>query len=252
MQESSSPHDSTLLPLLYAVDQDHGWTQGMRTITHTLLAHHRYHDGPVLELGCGSGIFLQEMQTRRPQQLCIGLDRSGLALGYANDQLRTQRLTQADLQQLPFADGRFALVTALDVFDQQAVSLQQALQESWRILQSNGLLLLRVSAHPWLHGPHDAAYNTGRRYRRREVIATLHAASFGIERVTYANTLLAPPVILQRFLQRWRMLPFAPSHQIAPQLHQQIECVLRWEAQLLRSVNLPFGISLYVLARKSL
>ncbi|MEZ4727963.1 MAG: class I SAM-dependent methyltransferase [Caldilineaceae bacterium] len=224
----------------------------MRMITHTLIANHQQHDGPVLELGCGSGIFLQELQLDHPQQLCIGLDRSGLALGYANDQLHTQHLTQADLRQLPFANERFALVVALDVFDQQAVSLQQALQESWRILQSNGLLLLRVSAHPWLHSPHDAAFNTGRRYRRREVVATLRTAAFHVERVTYANTLLAPPVILQRFLQRWNILPFAPSHRIAPQLHQQIVRLLRWEAQLLRSINLPFGISLYVLARKSL
>lgn len=244
--------ETTLLPLLYAFDQAHGWSRGMRTITHTLLAQHQHNPGAMLELGCGSGIFLQELSDCRPFQPCIGIDQSGIALSYAGRQLKTRQLAQADLRQLPFADEAFGLIVALDVFDQRAVDLQQALQESRRILQPNGLLLLRVSAYPWLESAHDAAFNTGRRYQRQEVEEVLRRASFSVERVTYANTLLAPPIILQRFLQRWRLLPFSTNHEIAPTVNQGVEQALRWEAKLLHTLNLPFGISLYALARKSL
>lgn len=223
----------------------------MRTITHSLLARYQHKPGPVLELGCGSGLFLQGLSQRRPHQLCVGVDRSATALGYAADH-QSLYLTQADLQQLPFPNNHFALVVALDVFDQRRVSLQHAIRESWRVLQPEGILLLRLSAHRWLHSVHDRAFNTGRRYQRQEVAAALHANGFAIERMTYANLLLAPPIILQRLLQRWRLLPFSSSHTITPAINEQIARALQWEAHLLRTINLPFGISLYALARKRL
>lgn len=242
--------ESTLLPLLYAVDHEHGWNQGMRAITHELLAAYPSTHGLVLELGCGSGLFLQELRDRRPQQLCIGIDRSAIALGYADQQAGVQVLAQADLRQLPFPADHFELLVALDVFDQRRVNLQQAVCESWRILQPNGMLLLRVSAHPWLHSPHDRAFNTGRRYQRQEVLTVLTNAAFKLERVTYANTFLAIPVILQRILQRWRLLAFSHDHSMSPAVNQMVAHLLHWEAELLRARNLPFGISLYVVARK--
>ena len=159
-------------------------------------------------------------------------------------------MSQGDLQQLPFVANQFSLIVALDSFDQRAVNLQQAVNESWRLLQADGLLLLRVSAHPWLESEHDVAFNTGRRYNRQVLIDALTAGGFQIERVTYANSLLALPVIAQRLLQRWRLLPFESNHEISPVVNRQVARLLRWEANLLHLTNLPFGISLYVLARK--
>ncbi|MBX3013786.1 MAG: class I SAM-dependent methyltransferase [Caldilineaceae bacterium] len=242
----------TLLPLLYAMDEAHGWSQGMRAITHTLLAHSQLQPGPRLELGCGSGLFLRELQERSPTEPCVGLDRNGMALAFAAQRANTGELTQADLQQLPFRDNHFALLVALDVFDQRQVDLRGALGESWRVLQPGGHLVLRISAHPWLHSAHDRAFNTGRRYHRAEVAATLQAAAFQVERFTYANLLLAPPIILQRLLQRWHWLAYSSNHTVAPRLNQSVAQALQWEARLLRHCNLPFGISLYVIARKPL
>jgi SAM-dependent methyltransferase len=241
-----------LLPLLYAMDQEHGWSQGMRAITHVLLATTRLPAGPLLEAGCGAGVFLRELHEQHPAMRCFGLDRSGVALEYAGNQPVPLQLTQADLQQLPFVANHFSLIIALDSFDQRAVNLQQAVQESWRLLQPDGLLLLRVSAHPWLESAHDAAFNTGRRYQRHELIGALQEGGFDLERVTYANTLLALPIIAQRLLQRWRLLPFTDNHDISPVVNRQVARLLRWEATLLHTMNLPFGISLYVLARKRL
>jgi len=224
----------------------------MRAITHALLAKTHQLDGPVLELGCGSGIFLREMSERDPAKHYFGIDRYGVALNYANQQPASLHLAKADLSYLPFADDAFTLLVALDVFDQRAVNLQQALQESWRILRPGGLLLLRVSANPWLQSTHDLAFNTGRRYARQEIVETVNAAAFDLERVTYANTLLALPIMAQRLLQRWGLLDFSSNHALSPFVNQQVARLLVWEAHLLHPMNLPFGISLYTLARKPL
>lgn len=223
----------------------------MRAITHALLSAAGRPPGLMLEVGCGAGNFLREWQERH-QSLAIGLDRNGVALQYAQQQPEALALTQADLQQLPFADDQFALIVALDAFDQRAVDLHQALQESWRLLQPDGLLLVRVSAHPWLHSTHDEAFNTGHRYQQQELTTILTADGFRLERVTYANSLLALPVIGQRLLQRWQVLPFSSHHNTAPVIHTLVALLLGWEARLLQIMNLPFGISLYVLARKRL
>lgn len=242
--------DDTLLPLLYAMDQAHGWSQGMRVITHALLRADWPHRGSVLEVGCGAGTFLRELQERYPQSRCIGIDRNGFALPYAEQQPVDLYLAQGDLQQLPFADNQFDLIVALDAFDQRAVNLHQAFRESWRLLQPNGLLLVRVSAYSWLHGDHDEAFNTGRRYQQQELTTALHSGGFHLERMTYANSLLALPVIIQRLLQRWQLLAFSSHHDTAPVINNLVARLLRWEARLLQTINLPFGISLYVLARK--
>lgn len=251
VQSMAEPADN-LLPLLYAMDQEHGWSQGMRAITHTLLATTHFPAGPLLEVGCGAGVFLRELHDRQPTMPCFGLDRSRIALNYADNQPAALHLAQGDLQRLPFVANYFSLIVALDSFDQQAVNLQEAVRESWRILQPGGLLLLRVSAHPWLASTHDVAFNTGRRYHRRELLDALTASGFGVERVTYANSLLALPVIVQRLLQRWRLLPFDGNHEISPFINRQVARLLGWEANLLPFTDLPFGISLYVLARKPL
>ncbi len=63
------------------------------------------------------------------------------------------------------------------------------------MLKRNGLLIMRVSAHAWLEGPHDVAFNTGRRQRKSDLIALLQAQALRPMRSTYANALLMPPVV---------------------------------------------------------
>jgi hypothetical protein len=168
------------------------------------------------------------------------------------------------------ADATLSAVVALDVFDQNGVNIEAALSESRRVLRNGGKLILRVSAYPWLQGQHDAAFNTARRYYRQEMAALLAAHNFQIERLTHANTLLAPPVILMRLLQRWRVAvgswqlalshPRGPSgratrHPLPAVYHDSLANqifaqALRLEAGWLATLDLPFGISLYAVAAK--
>ncbi len=247
-----SPDGAALLLALYRNEERSGWSAGMRAITRTLLAQTALPDGPAAELGCGGGHLLAELGPLLPGRLLVGMDLHPQALGYAAQVAGdAAELTQAHLHRLPWPDDAFALLLALDALDQRGVRLTLALREAWRVLAADGVLLLRVSACPRLLGPHDAAFNTGRRYARRTLDQALHRAGFTPERITYANSVLAAPIAALRLLQRWRLLPFAPSLYTTPAIDALLSAALRCEARRLRRHDLPAGLSLYVAARKN-
>jgi ubiquinone/menaquinone biosynthesis C-methylase UbiE len=239
------------LPTLYQLDRTNGWSSGMRAITHALLANQALPPGPLLELGCGSGIFNLQLSEAYPERAIIGVDLHPLALAYANTVVAPPpKLTRADLQCLPFPAGTFSAIIALDTFDQQGVNLLAALGESWRLLQARGMLILRVSAHAWLQGTHDIAFNTGRRFAKADLVTALQAQGFTAVRLTYANGLLAPPIIVMRLLQRWGWLPVGEVMYMDTFANRIFAQALRYEAEWLAQRALPFGISLYALAVK--
>jgi ubiquinone/menaquinone biosynthesis C-methylase UbiE len=240
-----------LLPDLYRLDSVNGWSIGMRAITHALLAQVTIPPGPILEIGCGSGIFNAELRTHYPATTVYGMDLHPLALAYAAQATpQPPTLLRGDLQRLPVASAIMSAVLALDVFDQQGVDLPTALAESWRILRPHGMLILRVSAHPWLEGDHDAAFNTGRRYRRAELVEIFARQGFAIQRVTYANSLLSPPLVAVRLLQRWGWLTLDETAMAGSIANRLFDQALQAESYWLRQRNFPFGISLYVIAHK--
>lgn len=239
------------LPDLYRLDQINGWSIGMRAISHALLASLSLPTGPLLELGCGSGVFNAELQAHFPNRLVLGADLHPVALTYARQMVgQPPPLLRADLQQLPLAPATVAAVFALDVFDQRGVDLRTALQESWRVLQPGGLLLIRVSAHPWLEGEHDTAFNTGRRFRREEICDLLATTGFYVRRITYANSLLSPPLVAIRLLQRWLGWQVDEADLTDSLANRIFAQTLQWEAAWLSHSDLPFGISLYAVAQK--
>jgi SAM-dependent methyltransferase len=240
------------LPALYELDQSNGWSIGMRAVTHALVANANPPPGPILELGCGAGVFNAELaQQRAGLGLVLGADLHPLALAYARRAVsRPPALMQTDLHNLPVPDATLGALLALDVFDQKGVDIEAALAEGWRVLCASGKLILRVSAYPWLQGQHDVAFNTGRRYDRQELAALLTARRFRIERLTHANMLLAPPVILLRLLQRWGLLAFSTQVPNSNFYNRLFATALRLEAGRLATLDLPAGISLYAVATK--
>jgi hypothetical protein len=136
------------------------------------------------------------------------------------------------------------------VLDQMGVDIVTALGELRRLLYADGRLLLRVSAHSWLTGPHDRAFNTAHRYGAGELGDVLAYAGFAVERMTFANALLAPPLVAARLLQRWGFLPLAAEAYDDATFNRLFQAALKQEAAWLYDRNLPFGISLYALARK--
>lgn len=236
---------------IYAVEDRHWWYVGMQRITTALVeaAYPGRTDLRILDAGCGTGAAMGYLSRFGR---VTGCDLSPLALGFCTAR-GLRRLGQASVTALPFAAGQFDLVTSFDVLYHRAVGdYRDALREFHRVLRPGGRVLLRLPAYDWLRGRHDAVIHTARRFTTAEVGAALGETNFAVERLTYANTLLFPPALVKRLLER--VLPPGPPGRsdVAANpawLDGALAAVLGAETVWLRRRDLPVGLTVVALGR---
>jgi len=95
----------------------------------------------ILDLGCGTGMFLKELSTRA--KFVVGVDASLEMLKVAKSRAEEVALVQADADALPFADGSFdavVSVTLLQNMPDPAVTVRELV----RVLRPSGVVVLTV------------------------------------------------------------------------------------------------------------
>lgn len=92
----------------------------------------------VLEVGCGTGAFAERLTTENPEATVIAVDQSARFVELTAARGVDARL--ADVQDLPFADGSFDLVTALWML-YHVPDLDRGLAEVRRVLRPGGRFL---------------------------------------------------------------------------------------------------------------
>jgi len=234
----------------YRLEDSYWWFVGRRRIICSWLADmvKPSRDGLLLDIGCGTGTTLSSL--RRFGRV-LGLDSSELALARAQSR-GLNRLVQGAAQHLPYADGSFDVITMLDVLehlDEEATTLTGI----YRVLRPGGSLLLTVPAFPSLWSQHDVALHHRRRYRSTQLRELLADSRFDVARMTHAICPVAPMTFVFRWLQNACTSPSAPKTaliELPDSLNRFLISLLTVEAQLVRSVSLPFGVSLLCQAVK--
>jgi SAM-dependent methyltransferase len=236
-------------------EERHWWYAGMRGVALAVLG--QALDGRrglrILDAGCGTGGTTVEL--RRFGEV-VGVDLAWEALEPARAR-GLAALARASIEQLPFRTATFDVATSFEVVYHLGVASDTAaLSEIHRVLRPGGLFVLRVPAHDWLRGEHDRLVHTRHRYSRAEVLSKLGQAGFAVERLTWANSLLFPPAVAKRLLER--VQPAGSENGTAePDLWQPpatlntlLQGVVGVEALAIpRGVSLPFGLSLLAVAR---
>jgi ubiquinone/menaquinone biosynthesis C-methylase UbiE len=205
----------------------------------------------ILDAGCGTGALLDRLKNQTGVEL-FGLDYSGQALAYTRGRGHV-RLVQGDLTRLPFPDGTFDVITALDVVEHIRED-ERALREAHRVLRSGGVLLVSVPAFRFLWGPHDTALQHFRRYTLGEMAALMRKAGFGVAKQTYLLWLLFPAFVAQRLLTKLRRRadPRAQLVRVSPAVNRLLIRLQAAELALARRVSLPFGATVFCVAQKPL
>jgi SAM-dependent methyltransferase len=233
-------------------EERHWWYAGMRRVALAVLATalDGNRDVRILDAGCGTGGTTVEL--RRFGRV-VGVDLAWEALEPARGR-GLERLARGSVEQLPFRDGVFDVATSFEVVYHLGVASDtSALRDIRRVLKPGGLLLLRVPAHDWLRGEHDRLVHTRHRYSRAEVATKLSDAGFRVDQLTWANTVLFPPAVAKRLLERSSPDPAASGEpdlwQPPGPINAALETAVAIEAALIpRRVPLPFGLSILAVA----
>jgi SAM-dependent methyltransferase len=240
---------------LNELEDRYWWHAGLRDLTLSM-ARQYLRAGPapaILDLGCGTGGNLAALRRELPQSRLHGADLSPLAVSFAQERGEGV-LCRASANALPYPDAAFDAVFALDVFYAAEVDEGRAFRECRRVLKEGGILFVNLPAFEWLRGSHDAAVHTRQRYTAHELKGKLASAGYVVLRVTYWNTLLFPLVLAWRRALR-RVLPDGtPRSDLVPlpgAVNGVLKLVLRLERAAFAGIDLPFGSSVFAVARKA-
>ncbi len=231
------------------LEATHWWFVGKRLILRSLLKD-QAPGQRILDLGCGTGGILRDWMDRNR---CVGIDYSGLALKICA-QAGFDRLARGDLNNLPFRKQTFDTVLLMDVIEhlEDDVGL---LKSAGDVCAADGRLVVAVPAFQLLWSQHDVTFQHYRRYSAKQLHAVIRAAGLEPERTTYTNSLLFPAALVWRLLSyRLGVGRFSPATDFWPVpkwLNAILTQIYRVEAWLLRRFDLPVGVSVVCVARKS-
>jgi len=233
-----------------AVEQRQWWYRGTRDICFAVLD--PYIAGrpamDILDVGCGTGGNLLVLQRYGRAR---GIDIDPLCVEYC----RRKGLDAAvgSMEELGQAPASLDLLTMFDVLNQampdRHVPILRGMADA---LRPGGIIAFREPAMSVARGWHDTAVNIQKRFDKPGLTSLLRAAGFEPLRITYLNTLLFPPIVLLRQLQRLKQPTLAKSdvEDTAEPINSVLLGLLQIERAMLRVTDLPFGISSFAIARK--
>ena len=236
-------------PILYEVEDTHWWYVGRRRIIQSLVERisTTLKTERILDVGCGTGANLKMLAAFGKAE---GVDISPQAVDFCHERgLDSVKL--GAIEQLPYENNSFDLVTALDVIehlDDDAAGLR----EMRRVLRRDGRVLLFVPAFMFLWGVQDDVSHHRRRYTMRQLKERVRAAGFEIERATFANITFFLPTLVGRVLMRLTGLrPASENNLTISFLNKPLGMILGAEHYWLRHMNLPIGVSAICVARRT-
>jgi len=230
----------------YEAEENHWWFKGIRNIIFSILNKYiKENNLKILDAGCGTGILLTKLKKFGET---TGIDISDNALEFCKQRGLTD-LHKGTIENLPFQENTFDLVTSIDViYHKEVQSDLKALQEINRVLKKDGLALIQVAAYNFMYSNHDKFVHTQRRYKKQEIKNKLEQAGFKIEKLTYANTILFPLALIKRLTEhkdsKSELKPLSNG------INNFLANILTLESKIIENVNLPFGLSIIALARK--
>lgn len=232
---------------IHDLELTHWWYRTLHAIALDSIRRYAPTDATVLDAGCGAGGFLFRLgeSCRR-----LGVDMHPEALRLTRERSRVP-VCRARVEALPFPEDSVDVVVSLDVIYHAAVpNAADAIVEMARVLKPGGLFVLNVPAYEALRSGHDAAIHTARRFSRFEVWRLLETAGLEPMRVSHWNSALFPAAAVVRLWRRNRQ----DSDLQEPGVWSNwlFGKILDMERRLSSAIELPFGLSIFAVARKEM
>ncbi|WP_066424555.1 bifunctional 2-polyprenyl-6-hydroxyphenol methylase/3-demethylubiquinol 3-O-methyltransferase UbiG [Anabaena sp. 4-3] len=235
------------------VEDSHWWFVGRRLIVDKIIRQlNLAQNSHILEAGCGTGGNLV-MLSRHGQISAMELDT--MACQIANQRQVTQVKLGSLPDKIPFTDD-YDLIVILDVLEHIDDDLA-TLKALYARLKPGGLLLITVPAYQFLWSRHDEINHHKRRYILRSLKHIVKLAGYSVHYSSYFNIFLFPVVATVRLLRNWLRLESsedASSDLKLPTkpINQFLTFLFASERYLMGRFGLPFGVSILLVAQKTL
>ncbi len=198
----------------------------------------------VLEIGSGLGTMSKFLVSADRDLTLIDIDDTYIDFLNKtfshNSSVKVRKLDVKDFDEGIFKN-KFDTIIGINVLEHVSAD-KEALSKLHCGLASGGRLLLVVPAHKVLFSAFDKKLLHYRRYSKKELVDKLNGSGFIVEKVEYMNSLSAIGWFINFRLFRKKSMPVF-SIIVADKLIFLISFVERY-------LKIPFGLSLFVVAKK--
>lgn len=204
-------------------------------------------DKIVLDVGCGTGAMMEEMQKFGGN--VFGIDGSDESITFTQKR-GLKNIQKVNLEQpLPLKDSSYDYLICLDVLE-HIENDHQLVAEFYRILKPGGKLLLTVPAYQFMWTYWDEVLGHKRRYRKANLIKLLKSANLKVTRASYFYSFLFPVAFVFRHVKEIFKSEKSDFVQIPNFLNQLLLLVCALERAVINYFPIPVGLSIYIQAEK--
>jgi len=234
--------DDGLYRAFAEIEDRHWWFVARREILRRLIARWLPDGATVLDVGCGTGGFIADLQDRYQVS---GVDPAPAALAACRARGLTAVHTGTASDPATWGPLPVDLVTFLDVVEHLEDDVS-ALRAARTALRPGGRVIVTVPAYQWLWSEHDVRNRHYRRYTVRRLRRAHTAAGLRPLQSGYFNALLFPFAVLQRGLAAVRADRDLLSVPIAP-INRLLQAIFSSEGGVVAGLgrSFPYGLSAF-------
>ncbi len=224
--------------------EEHWWWRAREKALNRVLAGLPDLRGPVLDVGCGDGLYFPHLETIGE---VWGVEPEVRAV--SEEMLATGRIHLRPFDRSFTPDRRFGLVVMLDVLE-HLDDPEEALTLAHSLTVEGGWLVLTVPAIPGLWSSHDDFNHHRTRYTRPALLQAVRDVGFTVTQCEYLFHWVVFAKLAQRVMESIDPRPPKPTR-MPPRPINRFLCNLSLAEQALAApMRLPFGTSLFLTARR--
>ena len=195
----------------------------------------------ILDFGAGSGVNLDMLRKH-------GLVDIHEQNKYARTVIKKEKKIKNLYSTLKIKKNFYDLILLADVIE-HVKQPKELLKNLKKFLKKDGHILITVPAYQFLFSKKDKVLGHYRRYNKKLLKKEL--SGFKVENISYFNTFLCIPIIIITMLNKFLKRDYIKKVETTPNfiLNKLCYIIFASEKYFIKYFNLPFGISIYVLAK---
>lgn len=232
---------------LFSLEESHWWHISKRRIIRNLMNRYLNLKNPrILDIGCGTGKNIEELKDLGK---IYGLDSSKEALKFCKKR-GLNNLIFGSAEKTTLKNESFDLIMLLDVLEH--TNDNKTLDETYRILKKEGIIILTVPAFSWLWSNWDVVLHHRRRYTTKNLTQILKQKNFEIIKISYMYSFLVlPAFIIRKIKSFFSKEDYSSDFKISSSFtNHLLNFISQLESFFILTTNIPFGTSIIAVARK--